>query len=141
LTKLIFISKLVSELILEIISRETSFEKVALVFGNSTGHHYFIEELKELKNIDESSTSFAIKPEEMIREISIYEKKGKSLVGFFHTHPDEEDIFPSKKDIFYMKFWPCPYIWIIGGNKKSPEFKIFTFSDSKVKELSYEISS
>ncbi|MHA1972161.1 MAG: Mov34/MPN/PAD-1 family protein [Candidatus Hodarchaeales archaeon] len=140
MNKSIFISKVATKSILEIISSETVLEKVALVFGTLTEKTYFIEEVKEIKNLDQSSTSFRIKPEEMIREINNYEKKEKLLLGFFHTHPLGENVSPSNKDRYYMKLWPYPYIWIIGASKNSPRFKIFSLIDSKVKEITYEFS-
>ena len=90
----------------------------------------------EIENVDASSSSFSLDYTVLIKQINYYQQKGKSFLGIFHTHPLGHSLLPSKKDRYYMQYWPSPFVWLIGAFS---QVLAFEFSFNKVYQIPYTV--
>ncbi len=125
--------------ILNLLKVESRFERVGILFGASTGGRIRIESFVEMENLDSSARSFSIDYGKLVKEINRFQEKNKKLVGFFHSHPLGESTYPSEIDINYMKFWPSPYVWLIGASPN--KLDAYTIVDDRVNHLKVEIKT
>jgi proteasome lid subunit RPN8/RPN11 len=65
----------------------------------------------EMENIAQSSSSFAIDPEQQYRILTTASLNDLDLVAIFHSHPAPP--WPSGHDLEFMAYNPCT--WIIDG--------------------------
>ncbi|MFW9778772.1 MAG: M67 family metallopeptidase [Candidatus Heimdallarchaeota archaeon] len=122
--------------IISLLKENQPIEVVGLVFGLwEPQNHVNVTDFQPMLNIDESPTRFSIDYEIFYQHIIKYEKEGRELVGIFHSHPENAQLAPSQQDIHYMKYWPYPYTWLIGGDGPDPELKAFALRMGKVIEL------
>ena len=127
--------------IIDLIKNASKIELIGIGFGNRDPPLIMMNKFVHLENLDESEYSFSLDYEVLLKEITYHEKEGRLLLGFFHTHPHYSKIYPSEKDRFFMKYWPYPYLWMIGGRKKSPILRAFSLYDDEIIEISYRILS
>lgn len=127
--------------IIDLINNASKIELIGIGFGNRDSPLITMNKFEHLENLDESEYSFSLDYEVLMKEITDNEKEGRIFLGFFHTHPHSSKIFPSEKDRFFMKYWPYPYLWMIGGRKKSPILRIFSLYDDEIIEISYRLMS
>ena len=120
-----------------LITKSTQIEQVGLIFGSFQDSTIKPKEIVPMNNLDNSRTSFSLDYEVMLEEIQFHEDQDLLLLGFFHTHIGNASIYPSKKDRFYMRYWPYPYIWMIASTAKTPLLKIFSHYNDKIIEIPY----
>ncbi|MFN2275141.1 MAG: M67 family metallopeptidase [Anaerolineales bacterium] len=65
--------------------------------GLLAGRGRVVEEVHPVTNILQSATAFRMKPEEQVRLLFDFEKRGLDLVGIYHSHPLGPP-FPSEID-------------------------------------------
>jgi len=126
--------------ILSLIKSKSRVELVGLVFGIVHESQIIITDFVQMKNLDQSPISFSIDYEVMYKEIQNYERKRKTLVGFFHSHPDKTSPTPSNRDFYFMKNWPYPYLWLIGGGESPQKLLIFSLINEKIRNMSYMVT-
>ena len=113
-------------------------EQVGICFGVSSQKKIRIEFFIEMENLDSSSSSFSIDYGRLVEYINKFQEEDKTLIGFFHSHPQKTPPLPSKKDESFMHLWPFPYIWLIGTYPKI--LVAFTLLEEKIKQLPFEIT-
>jgi proteasome lid subunit RPN8/RPN11 len=122
-----------------ITAESTMIERVGLGFGTQDQSIIKMKNFVLIENLDNSMYSFSLDYEILFKEIQNHEKLGAKLLGFFHTHPEKASIYPSKKDRYYMTYWPYPYIWMIAGVKEFPELRIFSLFKGEVVEIPFRV--
>ncbi len=126
--------------IMKIIEDNPVNESVGVGFGKNEGSLIMIEHFIHMANLDNSAISFSLDYEILYQEIQNHEKKGEILVGIFHSHPKSAKLYPSEKDQHFMRYWPYPYLWLIGGTEESnPKLVIFSLLDEKIVMLPFLI--
>lgn len=126
--------------VMQIIEENPKNESVGVCFGAIEDSRIIINHFTRMANLDNSAVSFSLDYEILYHEIQNYEKKGELLVGIFHTHPEGSKLYPSEKDRYFMKYWPSPYLWLIGGIEESnPKLLIYTLLNEKIIQLSFLI--
>lgn len=123
-----------------LIAESIKMERVGLGFGSYNESVIKMNKFIPMENLDKSETSFSLDYERMLKEIQIHEQNGLILLGFFHTHPKNATSYPSKKDRYYMRYWPYPYIWMIASAAKTPLLRIFSFYRDKIIEIPYSVN-
>ncbi len=126
--------------IMSLVKSRLRVELVGLVFGFIHESLIIITDFVQMKNLDQSPISFSIDYEAMYKKIQYFEREKKPLVGFFHSHPDKTSPTPSMRDFHFMKNWPYPYLWLIGGGE-SPQLLIYSLIDGEISKLSYTITN
>ncbi len=120
-----------------LLEKGSLIEQIGLCFGLvSEEGRVIIQEFTEIENTDASASSFSLDYTVLIQQISYYQQKGKSFVGLFHSHPLGHSLLPSKKDRQYMRYWPSPFVWLIGV---FPQIIAFGFSNNKVYQIPYTL--
>ncbi len=123
--------------IILLLEKKSLIEQIGLCFGLvSEEGRVIIEEFAEIENTDASSSSFSLDYSVLIQQISFFQQRGKSFVALFHSHPSGHSLLPSKKDRQYMRFWPSPFVWLIGV---FPQILAFGFSQNKVYQIPYSL--
>jgi len=123
-----------------LIAESIKMERVGLGFGSYNESVIKMNKFIPMENLDKSETSFSLDYEKMLKEIQIHEQNGLILLGFFHTHPKNATSYPSKKDCYYMRYWPYPYIWMIASAAKTPLLRIFSLYRDKIIEIQYSFN-
>jgi len=127
----------VYETIILLLERKCTIERIGLCFGSASEEgRVILEEFTEIENVDASSSSFSLDYTVLIKQINYYQQKGKSFLGIFHTHPLGHSLLPSKKDRYYMQYWPSPFVWLIGAFS---QVLAFEFSFNKVYQIPYTV--
>ncbi len=95
-----------------------------------------VSDVYPVKNIENSTVSFKVDPEE---QYSIYKTaidNNKKILGIFHSHP--MDPVPSSIDLPYIKLHKN--VWIImSTTKKIENLKAYQWADNKINEVKIEI--
>ncbi|MFX0207456.1 MAG: Mov34/MPN/PAD-1 family protein [Candidatus Hodarchaeota archaeon] len=126
--------------IMQLLKEDTTIESVGLSFGIHEKDKIIIGNFVSVTNLDNSAVSFSLDYEVLYKEIQIHEEKGEMLVGIFHSHPKGASLYPSQKDHYFMRYWPYPYLWLIGcirGEESAPKLAIFTLLNKKIIEIPY----
>ena len=126
--------------IMLLLVKKPRIEVVGLCFGHQDEERIEIRSFKQIENLDNSATSFSLDYEIMYKEIQYYEEMKESLVGIFHSHPQGVKLYPSQKDLYYMQYWPYPYLWLIGGcegEKLDSQLLIFSLLEGEIIEIPY----
>ncbi len=113
-------------------------EACALLMGVYRGEKVVVKEVRIAKNVNNSSTSFALDPSFVYQILLQGERKGLEIVGIFHAHPAPP--YPSSSDREGMKLWPV--IWLIAQNKPKKAFKLFAFKlgmEEEIEEVIVEV--
>jgi len=116
-------------------------ESCVLLFGKSSEDQVIVEEIEPTKNINNSTVSFEIDPEELYRLYLKHEKNDRDLIGVFHSHP--APTYPSQVDIPNMKI--NQVVWLILGGHSREEYKKnkmkgFIWRDESVQEILISIN-
>jgi proteasome lid subunit RPN8/RPN11 len=91
-------------------------ESCAILFGKILDNKYIVKDIFPAKNIENSSYSFTISPEELIKAYETAEKRSLDVIAIFHSHPDSS-AYPSSTDKKFMETNPVP--WIIYSNSNN----------------------
>lgn len=130
--------------IMRLLAANPKIEVVGLCFGFHDKERIELRSFVSMANLDNSATSFSLGYEELFREIQRHEEKSEMLVGIFHSHPEGEKLYPSQKDLYFMQYWPYPYLWLIGGCRgegTNSQLAIFSLLNKKIIEIPYLIMS
>ncbi|MFX0171014.1 MAG: Mov34/MPN/PAD-1 family protein [Candidatus Hodarchaeota archaeon] len=138
--KSVMINKVAYRHITDLLSEKSKNELVSLGFGFSNESQILITNFVRMRNLDESPISFSLDYEEMFKEIQKHEKEGKSLIGFFHSHPHDSRLYPSQKDLHFMRNWPYPYLWLIGSSNSKPNLMIYALVAEKIQRIPFSIT-
>jgi len=94
-----------------------------------------LTDYQAVDNMLESSTSFMVDPEILIRTLIKYEdEEGKELVAIIHSHPGQSNT-PSATDFKFMNYWRIP--WFISKNDPSElkDVRVFIMENGQIKEI------
>jgi [CysO sulfur-carrier protein]-S-L-cysteine hydrolase len=80
-------------------------ESCALLLGQNDR----VLEILPMRNADESSITFSIDPDELLRAYDVAESKGLEVIAVFHSHPSRPS--PSSTDRKFMEI--NPVVWLI----------------------------
>ncbi|MFX0123780.1 MAG: Mov34/MPN/PAD-1 family protein [Candidatus Hodarchaeota archaeon] len=128
--------------IVHLLEENPTIEVVGLCFGIYDKNRVKIRSFVQMVNLDNSATSFSLDYEVLYREIQHHEKKKENFVGIFHSHPQGAKLYPSQKDLYFMHYWPYPYLWVIGSSREEgtgSQVAIFSLLDKKIVEIPYLI--
>lgn len=142
--KEVMVSLPVYRKIKRLLSENQEIEVVGLGFGAHKNNQIRMTNFVTMTNLDNSAISFSLDYEVLYREIQHHEEKGKNLVGIFHSHPEGAQLYPSQKDYHFMRYWPYPYLWLIGGGGgegSDPKLVIFSLLNGEIIEIPYLITS
>jgi len=120
--------------ILKTISKKAyPFEACALLIGNIQGDDVIIRHVEEVDNADRSSTSFSVRPEDLVRVYEYAKSINLDVIGIFHSHPYSK-AYPSSKDLRYMSINQVPWLILslLDGDVKA---FIYSNEEVEVKEL------
>lgn len=101
------------ELELQGIANSSMIEECALLFGRDEGKKMVVEKYVQLYNIDQSSVSFQMRGDDVMKAMS--DNSDKDIVGVWHSHPKGIP-YPSQKDFEFMN--NLPYVWVIYSKKE-----------------------
>jgi proteasome lid subunit RPN8/RPN11 len=136
------ILKAVFHQIMLLLAKKPRIEVVGFCFGKLDEKGIELRSFKQTTNLDDSVTSFSVDYEVMFREIQYHEEKQEILVGIFHSHPEGVKLYPSQKDLRYMRYWPYPYLWLIGGREGEnfdSQLMVFSLLEGEIVEIPYII--
>ncbi|MHA2223739.1 MAG: Mov34/MPN/PAD-1 family protein [Candidatus Hodarchaeales archaeon] len=136
----VVISKSTFRKIILLLTKKSENERVGLGFGVHEESRIELRDFVPMTNMDHSPASFSIDYEVLIKEIHVHEKKGEILIGIFHSHPEGSSLYPSLKDLHFMRYWPFPYLWLIGGGTPVSKLEIFSLYKKKIVKVPYSVS-
>lgn len=114
-------------------------ESCAALFGEHMGINSLnciVTKISELINITHSAVEFQLDEMELYSHWRINENEGLSLLGIFHSHPDEAYVSQYDKRVIVNtgKLYP-ELVWVVYGNQ-SQIFKAFRLHDNtRIKEI------
>ena len=94
-----------------------------------------VVEILPMRNSDESTISFSIEPQEVLRAYDLAESKKLQVIGIFHSHPAKPE--PSSTDRKFMEI--NPVVWLIYSTTEH-RFKAYVY-DSDVSEVAVKITA
>jgi proteasome lid subunit RPN8/RPN11 len=111
--------------------QEYPYECCGFLLGSSDGHSVDVSEYIILNNVQKENRErrFLIQPEEFLRIEMEADKKGMSVVGVVHSHPDHPEK-PSKFDREHA--WPgLSYIIVSVQNGTAEKYRSWRLSDDR----------
>ena len=92
-----------------------------------------------MENIEKSSSSYLMAPEEQLRVFREIEEEGLELSAIYHSHP-HSPAFPSQRDVDYA-FYPGSLILIVSlMDQKFPQIGAFQIENGKIKKKALKIT-
>ena len=88
-----------------------------------------------VRNMDHSSVSFSVEPDELLNVYRLAEARNLQVVGIFHSHPSQP--IPSGTDRVYMKI--NPVAWLIYSTT-TEKMGAFIFEDG-LKEVDLQVTA
>jgi proteasome lid subunit RPN8/RPN11 len=88
------------------------YEACGVLIGTINGGTAHVEKVLPIANVKRTRTSFELDPKEHYNAWNDAEKKGKEIIGVYHTHPVSSAV-PSLWDRETMK--NAPSVWLIAG--------------------------
>ena len=112
------------------------YESVSIIAGSIKDNIAYAELVYTPDNIDKSTVSFTVDPLVLLDIYNAVEKKGKTVISIFHTHPAPPS--PSGTDLNFMEV--NPYVWLISSaeNIEHPSGFILK-SDGELKKVEVSI--
>ena len=110
--------------------REYPKESCAILFGHSSNGKVRASKIFLTENMDDTTDSFTIPEEQLIRAYDLAEKEDTCIVGIFHSHPHSE-AYPSSTDMEFMHV--NPVVWVIYSGSVE-NFRAYTLNGT-VKEV------
>ncbi|MGC9778216.1 MAG: M67 family metallopeptidase [Candidatus Heimdallarchaeota archaeon] len=104
------------------------YESVSIIAGNVKDNIATAEFVYTPENIEKSTVTFTVDPIILLDIYTEVEKKGKYIIGIYHTHPAPPK--PSATDIDFMQV--NPYVWLISStsNPENPKGYILENNNS-----------
>ena len=106
-------------------------ESCAFLLGKNDN----VVEILPMRNSDESTFSFSIEPQEVLRAYDLAESKKLHVIGIFHSHPAKPA--PSSTDKRFMEI--NPVVWLIYSTTEQ-RFKAFVYG-SDIMEVAVKITA
>ena len=107
--------------------------------GLLAGDGNIVEKIYRITNIEKSSVSYMMEPEEQFRAMKEMRKDGHKMVAIYHSHPHSQ-AYPSPVDIS-LAFYPDPVYLIVGfTDMDNPEVRAFEILEGDVREVEIESS-
>ncbi|MCZ7356610.1 MAG: M67 family metallopeptidase [Candidatus Methanoperedens sp.] len=100
------------ELIQAELDTNKPYEACGLLIGTISGSTAHVEKVLPIANVKRTRTSFELDPKEHYNAWNDAEKKGKEIIGVYHTHPVSSAV-PSLWDRETME--NAPSVWLIAG--------------------------
>jgi len=101
--------------------------------GILVGKNGKITRVYSMENIEKSSSSYLMAPEEQLRVFRKIEEEGLELSAIYHSHP-HSPAFPSQRDVDYA-FYPDSLILIISlMDQKVPQIGAFQIENGKIEK-------
>jgi len=98
------------------------------------GNRNIAEKVYRITNIEKSSVSYMMDPEEQFRVMKELRKNGQKMVAIYHSHPYSQ-AYPSPKDIS-LAFYSDQIYLIVGlTDKDRPEVRAFEILEGDVREV------
>lgn len=99
--------------------------------GILAGNNNVITKIYKIKNIENSSVSYLMEPQEQLRAMKDMRRLGLEMLAIFHSHP-WGIAFPSQKDKELAFYDVC---YLIVAIKPLLQVKCFKIKDSNVSEI------
>ncbi len=100
------------ELIQAELEANRPYEACGVLIGTLNGTTALVEKALPITNVKRTRTSFELDPKEHYDAWNEAEKRGKEIVGIYHTHPVSSAV-PSLWDRETME--SAPSFWLIAG--------------------------
>lgn len=108
------------------------------VCGLMAGKNDTVTRIFRMTNIDESSVSYMMEPQEQFRAFKEIRNEGLELMAIYHSHPTS-GAYPSQTDV-RLAFYP-EAVYIIASLQRvgNPEIKGFRIVDGRISEEALEV--
>jgi proteasome lid subunit RPN8/RPN11 len=107
--------------------------------GILAGKERKISRLYSMENVEKSSSSYLMAPEEQLRVFREIEAEGLELSALYHSHP-HSPAFPSQRDVDYA-FYPGSLILIVSlMDQKFPQMGAFQIENGKIQKKALKIT-
>lgn len=108
------------------------------VCGLMAGNGDAATRIFRMTNIDESSVSYMMEPQEQFRAFKEIRKEGLELMAIYHSHPTS-GAYPSQTDV-RLAFYP-EIVYVIASLQRvgNPEIKGFRILDGRISEEALEV--
>ena len=100
------------ELIQAELEANKPYEACGILVGTINGSTAFVEKVLPVTNVRRTRTSFELDPKQFYNAWNDAEKKGREIIGVYHTHPVSSAV-PSLWDRETME--NAPSVWLIAG--------------------------
>ncbi len=97
------------------------------------------EKIYKMMNIENSSVSYMMDPEEQFRVMKDMRKNGHKMVAIYHSHPHSQ-AYPSPKDVSLAFYSDQIYIIVGLTDKDRPEVRAFEIFEGDVREVQIQPS-
>jgi proteasome lid subunit RPN8/RPN11 len=92
-----------------------------------------VEKIYQMTNVDKSSQTFFMDPQEQLKVMKQIRNLNLEMVGIYHSHPATE-AFPSAHDIELAYYPEASYVIVSIKNKDSPSIRSFKIVAGKIEE-------
>ena len=102
--------------------------------GLLAGEGNIAEKIYKITNIEKSSVSYMMEPEEQFRAMKEMRQNRHEMVAIYHSHPHSQ-AYPSPKDVS-LAFYSDQIYLIVGlTDKDRPEVRAFEIVEGDVREV------
>lgn len=92
----------------------------------------------QMTNVDKSSKTFFMDPQEQLRIMKEIRNAGLEMIGIYHSHPESE-AYPSAYDV-KMAFYPeASYVIVSKKDRDNPNIRSFKIREGKITEEEVKI--
>ncbi len=86
-------------------------EGCGIILGNMVDDHRLVSLTLTCENarIDSPSDRYSIKPEQVISALKLARNRAESIIGFYHSHPDNSPFY-SATDLVEAHWFDCSYV-------------------------------
>ena len=105
--------------------------------GLLIGHNDKVDELVCCSNERKSEVEFSVPPSELFEAFRSIRRRGKRLLGIYHSHP-RTGAFPSAKDLDEYHYHDIGY-WIVSLQKRYPVVRCFRWEDNTFQETQFQV--
>jgi proteasome lid subunit RPN8/RPN11 len=101
--------------------------------GILVGKNGKITRVYSMENIEKSSSSYLMAPEEQLRVFREIEEEGLELSAIYHSHP-HSPAFPSQRDVDYAFYLDSLILIISLMDQKVPQIGAFQIENGKIEK-------
>jgi len=105
--------------------------------GILAGKDRIVKRVYKMRNIENSSISYAMDSKEQFTVMKDIRKDGLDITAIYHSHPDIY-AYPSPNDIKLATYPDSVYV-IVSLLNEEPKVKSFTIKDESVKEVEMKV--